>query len=119
LKESPSKISAWVLLLLWAGLIFVLSSIPDLHSGLPTIWDLIFRKIGHMLEFGILTWLAYRARPSFRWAGAFSLFYAITDEYHQTFVFGREGTVRDVIIDAIGIAIAIFLLWKKKTPPDF
>jgi VanZ family protein len=33
--------------------------------------------------------------------------YACSDEYHQTFVDGRTGTVRDVGIDTIGIAIAV------------
>ena len=29
--------------------------------------------------------------------------YACSDEWHQTFVPGREGTVRDVVIDGVGI----------------
>lgn len=34
-----------------------------------------------------------------------TLLYAVIDEIHQTFVPTREGTVRDVLIDSIGIAI--------------
>ena len=37
---------------------------------------------------------------------AISLVYAVTDEFHQTFVDGRNGTPVDVLIDSIGIAIA-------------
>lgn len=100
----------WLPVALWAGLIFFLSSIPDLRSEFPTIWDLILRKLGHMAEFGILARLAWRARPNRVWAGAFALFYAMTDEFHQRFVPGRNGTLLDVLIDATGILIALTAL---------
>ena len=32
-----------------------------------------------------------------------SLVFAVIDEIHQTFVPTREGTIRDVLIDAMGI----------------
>lgn len=32
----------------------------------------------------------------------FTLIYAASDEWHQTFVFGRSGTVMDVFIDSVG-----------------
>ncbi len=103
-------ISRWIPAILWAGLIFFLSSIPDLKSNFPTTLDLILRKLAHMVEFGILTWLVWRAILSFSWSGIISLLYAISDELHQRFVPGREGTLRDVIIDAIGVIIAILVL---------
>lgn len=34
-----------------------------------------------------------------------SCFYAATDEYHQTFVAGRTGMLRDVLIDTSGAAL--------------
>lgn len=40
-----------------------------------------------------------------------ALVYAISDEFHQTFVRDRHGSPVDVLIDAIGI-ITGFLLWK-------
>ncbi len=40
-------------------------------------------------------------------AGAFCVAFACLDEYHQTFVAGRVGTIRDVYIDSIGILIGI------------
>lgn len=48
-------------------------------------------------------------------------FYAITDEYHQTFVTGRTGQFSDVLIDTIGALVGITLYSiirhrKKKTP---
>lgn len=43
--------------------------------------------------------------------------FALTDEYHQTFVYGRTGQFSDVLIDTSGalIAASIFtILYKKK-----
>lgn len=45
--------------------------------------------------------------------------YAASDEYHQTFVPGRSGEIRDVCIDSMGVAVgiaAVFIcsvLWKS------
>ncbi|MBQ8869494.1 MAG: VanZ family protein [Oscillospiraceae bacterium] len=43
-----------------------------------------------------------------------SLFYAATDEFHQLFVEGRSGSVRDVCIDfcgaLVGVLFAVFVL---------
>jgi VanZ family protein len=32
--------------------------------------------------------------------------FAISDEYHQTFVPGRDGNIRDVLIDSAGAGLA-------------
>ena len=50
---------------------------------------------------------------------AVSILYAITDEYHQTFVTGRSGCFKDVCIDTLGVLIAllvynIFLYFRNK-----
>jgi VanZ family protein len=95
-------------------LIFALSAQPDLDSGLGTL-DLILRKIAHAAEYALLTLLwAWALRPATRWnvpaAALVAIVYAVSDEYHQTFVEGRSGTVTDVLIDAAGVTIAIALL---------
>lgn len=43
-------------------------------------------------------------------AGTFCVAFACLDEYHQTFVAGRIGTLRDVYIDSIGILIGIIVV---------
>lgn len=112
----------WLPALVWAGFIFWLSSIPNLKSGLEQ--DFILRKIAHILEYAILTFLFLRgisaySRPAVGWKKivissiVFSLFYALADEYHQTFVFGREGSLKDVGIDSVGI-ILTSILWYTK-----
>ena len=94
--------------LLLMGVIFFFSAQPDLGTGLG-VWDTILRKAAHLAEFGLLWYLWHRAlgRPGPLPAAAIALGYAITDEYHQTFVEGRHGSPVDVLIDAAGIAIAM------------
>lgn len=88
------------------GLIFFLSAQPDLGSGLGS-WDLVLRKLAHMVEYGLLFLLWRRALPAASpWAAAaIAVGYAATDELHQSFVDGRQGTPVDVLIDAAGVAL--------------
>jgi VanZ family protein len=108
----------WLPPLALMGLIFYLSAQPDLSSGLGN-WDLVLRKCAHMTEYAVLTFLWWRAlattatspRNALALAYAISVAYAMTDEFHQTFVTGRHGSPVDVLIDAVGAAIgAAFVL---------
>ncbi|MFN2471101.1 MAG: VanZ family protein [Gaiellaceae bacterium] len=98
----------WLPVVAWAAVIFVLSSIPSLGTGLGT-WDLALRKLAHVTEYAVLGALLARAlsEPVALLSG---LAYAISDELHQTFVSGREGTARDVFFDAAGVAAGILAL---------
>ena len=114
----------WLPVFAWAGLIFALSSIPSLESGLPKAGDLVLRKLGHMIEYAVLALLLHRAlrahslapRRALTSAAVLALLYAVLDEYHQSFVPGREGSPRDVLIDALGIGSALYLLpwWRSR-----
>ncbi len=85
-------------------------------------WVIVVRKLGHITGYALLTaawWWALRAvapRPLL-WAVGISLLYACSDEFHQTFVRGREGTPRDVAIDAVGMAIAALLISMRRSAP--
>ena len=94
--------------LLLMGLIFFLSSQPDLNSGLG-VWDTILRKLAHMTEFGLLWLLWWRAlgRRTTVVPALIAIGYAVTDEIHQTYVHGRAGSPVDVLIDSAGVALAI------------
>ena len=101
-------LSAWLPVVAWAGLIFTLSSIPDLGTGLGG-WDLIFRKLAHAAEYAVLAVLLLRALEH-AWASfLLAAAYAVTDELHQAFVPGRLGSPLDVAVDAAGAAIGIAL----------
>ena len=95
------------------AIIFVLSAQPDLNSGLGG-WDLVLRKLAHAFAFGLLWWLWQRVLGRPIVAAAITLAYALSDEWHQSFVDGRVGSARDVAIDGIGIAVAA-LLFRRRT----
>ena len=85
--------SRWLPVLVWAGVIFAVSSIPSLNSGFGT-WDHVLRKGAHMTEYAILAVLLVRATGSYLWAFVFTVSYAATDEVHQLFVRGRVDSNR-------------------------
>lgn len=101
------------------ALIFFFSNQPDLSSGLGA-WDLFGRKVIHAAEYALLCFLWWRAlatsappnRALFA-AAAISVAYAITDEFHQTFIEGRHGSPIDVLIDSVGIAAACVWVRRK------
>jgi VanZ family protein len=95
-------------------LIFLLSAMPGDEEAKP-VWELVLRKLGHFAGYAALAtawfWaLAPSLRPALRVAlpaaAAIALLYAISDEYHQSFVPHRTATPIDVGIDAAGIAAA-------------
>jgi VanZ family protein len=97
------------------AVIFAFSAQPDLGTGLG-VWDTILRKATHMAEYALLWFLWYRALElrSPLSAVVITLAYAVSDELHQSFVEGRHGTPVDVVIDAIGVAIAVAIHSRRK-----
>jgi len=98
--------SEWLPVVAWAGVIFAISSIPNLGTGLG-VWDLVLRKLAHATEYAVLGLLLARAValvPAF----ALGVLYAASDELHQHFVAGREGAPHDVAIDAFGVLVGLW-----------
>jgi len=104
-------LTVWLPVLIWAAVIFTLSSIPSLSTGLGT-WDTILRKAAHLAEYAVLGGLIYRALGREPLALAVGIAYAATDELHQYFVRGRHASPVDVAIDAVGVAIGM-LVWLR------
>lgn len=100
----------WLPVLIWAGLIFGFSSVPDLGTGLGG-WDLVLRKLAHAAEYAVLGALLARATGRAGLAVALGALYALSDEIHQSFVPGRVGSPLDVAIDVVGVAIGV-ALWQ-------
>lgn len=84
----------------------------------------IARKCAHLTEYAVLAlllWRALRKPPTpdtapWLWSKAglvlaLVAFYAATDEFHQAFVPSRDASVRDVLIDTLGGALALLGLW--------
>jgi len=108
-RSSREALFLWVPVVAWAALIFALSSVPDLGTGLGG-WDLVLRKLAHAAEYAVLGALLLRAtgRPGI--AFLLGALYAVSDEVHQSFVPGRMGSPLDVALDTVGVAIGI-VLW--------
>ena len=110
----------WLPLIACLILIFLLSHQTNLKSGLATWLDLILRKLAHIAEFAILTFLFWRAmrlknkKNRVLLSIDLALLYALSDEYHQSFILGRNGNWHDVGIDSAGILLAGLFL-KLKT----
>ena len=97
------------------ALIWFLSAQPDLKSSFDSDLDLVLRKLAHMTEFGLLLVLWWRAAGP-RAAVVITLAWAAVDEWHQTWVEGRNGAVSDWLIDATGAAVAAVLMawWLRR-----
>ena len=122
--------------ILYMVLIFWLSSIPNLKFS-DTDAEFFRRKIIHVIEYGILWVLLYRAFAGETWIKNFSknrssvvlamilaIVYSISDEVHQSFVPTRNGKIADCIFDSLGVILSwgifnLFLIrkknWMKKT----
>ncbi len=107
------RISAWAPVVLWAALIFTLSSIPDLGTGLGT-WDLVLRKLAHVGEFAVLGALLMRALRREPAAILLGSVYAASDEVHQSFVAGRQGSPLDWAIDTVGVVLGVLLFARAR-----
>lgn len=105
----PRTVWLWLPVVLWATLIFGLSSIPSLNSGLG-VWDTILRKGAHATEYAVLAALLLRALGNAPAAWVLAIAYAASDEFHQTFVRGRHGSPVDVGIDAAGALVGVLAL---------
>jgi VanZ family protein len=137
-------IKYWLPVIIWMGVIFWMSTgmfssentsqiiVPVLNFLYPDLVphhvDMIHglvRKTGHVIEyflFGILFFLAFRSNSLQKWCPRWTIYsiigvvcYAVSDEFHQIFVFSRTASLVDVGIDSAGgilSQIAIIFRWK-------
>jgi VanZ family protein len=106
----------WVPPLLIMGLIFFFSSLPSTKVPHLGGLDYLIKKGSHALGYGLLGLSYYYALPRslsrvYRWLLALimAILFALSDEYHQSFVEGRNSSFGDVAIDGFGAFIALFL----------
>jgi VanZ family protein len=111
----------WLPVLVWMGVLFVFSAQPELPSPEEpgSLLDTVVHKGGHLVAYGVLAWLCLRALGQVLADSAglrllcvgVAMAYGLTDEFHQTFVPGRRGRLQDVLVDGVGAAIAMGLIW--------
>ena len=124
-------IKYWLPVIFWMGVIFLMSTgtfssehtsrfiVPVLHFLFPWLSqqdvDMIHgmtRKAGHVTEYfilGLLLFRAFRGESPQAWRLRWALyavigvvFYAVSDEFHQSFVAVRTASLVDVGIDSTG-----------------
>jgi VanZ family protein len=129
----------WLPLIAWLALIFIGSTdlmsaehtsriiaplLRWLRPGISeqTIMQVQFfvRKAGHVTEYTVLAALLYRAVINTILMGRalvsaalvllFCGIYAVSDEFHQSFVPSRTATARDVAIDSAGAVFGVALI---------
>jgi VanZ family protein len=129
----------WLPVLVWSTIILATSN--DLFSSHHTadiittligryltpaqldVINAVFRKTAHLAGYWILGALGFRAARAdkrgyaTRWAIAgvlIAIGVASIDEWHQTFVPSRGGSVQDVLLDGCGAALAqLFAAWRN------
>jgi VanZ family protein len=115
--------------LVWMGFIFFLSAQAHL-PGPPQHWLYeLLSKGGHFTLYAVLAFWWHRALgPIFTLLddkrGSWAVFvlafliavlYGLSDEFHQSFVPGRDPSLSDWALDALGAATALAVIaWRKK-----
>jgi VanZ family protein len=135
----PAWPRAWWPALLWAGIIFSLSTdtFSAEHTGMvlgpilrwlvPSITEDRFytvhyfiRKSAHFTEYFIFCLLIYRGirgdRRGWRWTWGLAALscaagYSAMDEIHQAFVASRTASAYDSLLDSAGAFFAFAVLW--------
>ncbi len=96
--------------------IFALSSIPSEEMPSFGFWDTLVKKGGHAVGYGILAlsyWYAMKWEKKHAWlAFLLAVLYALSDEFHQSFVPGRTPSLLDALgFDAGGALLALAGAW--------
>ena len=115
-----SKFLRWLPAILLMMVVFLLSSIPS--EEMPDIgsWDSLVKKGGHMLGYGMLAlslWYALGWEPKHAWTALFvTVLYGLSDEFHQSFVPGRNPSLWDALgFDAGGaVLLLVIMYWGRK-----
>lgn len=132
-KQSMKLLVKYCLVVIWMGIIFLLSAegaddsrarsgavVGILKDSLNTdsaddFLTSLTRKAAHIVAYFILGILIYSIIETYKLTGkrtivlsiTFALLYAIFDEIHQLFVPGRSGEIRDVLIDTVAASIGV------------
>jgi len=107
------------LLLGYCGLIFLLSHQPSLPAPMLFLHQ---DKLIHATAYAVMAFLAWRVffntnQPRFMVALISIIFcslYGVSDEFHQSFIDGRDADVWDWLADTIGASLMVYMLHRFK-----
>jgi VanZ family protein len=127
----------WLLVIVWMTVIFIGSTDllsaehtsrflvpflrwlkPDISTAAIVQTQLLLRKAAHVAEYAILAMLlwralrlgaGWRARRSFLFIAVWfaCTIFAVSDEFHQSFIASRTASLNDVVTDSLGTAIGL------------
>ena len=113
----------WGVSILLMAIIFIFSATPA--TNLPNFgtFDYWVKKGGHMVGYGLLSLSFWHGlkwdNKLIWWAWFLAVVYAISDEFHQSFVPGRHPSPLDVaLFDATGAAITLWIKNILFSPPS-
>lgn len=112
---SASRLALWGPLVAALVAVFGLSSLSTV-PGAEYVWDKLLHAVGYA-GVSALALRAFhggfdrpRARPTLA-AFALMLAWFVSDEWHQSFVPGRDAEALDVAADVVGFALAVAALF--------
>ena len=107
-----SVVRYWGPVCLYAGLIFVASSMSSPPESVSSILGKVSDKVLHLCEYALLGAFAYRAcrHGAGAWVAGHAVvvavagcaLYGLSDEIHQLFVPLRQGDPLDLVADSVG-----------------
>jgi VanZ family protein len=155
-SDRHEVLKAWIAAILWLIVIAIESTAllsasntsrilyPMLHFLFGLDWDhfenwhFLIRKTGHVVGYGTLSILLFRAwratlpamfdtKWTLRWATIAILGTALVaslDEWHQSFIPSRTGRWQDVVLDtcagfAAQVIIFLWWIWKRKNQESY
>ena len=119
-------LGATIASVVWMGLIFFFSSLSgelttrQLDSGsVSWLGDwrsyaahiVLYAILAALLQISVWGWGQGQHIRTVLYVAIFSTIYAITDEFHQSFVDGRSATIADTIVDSISATAAATFFW--------
>ncbi|MCJ7792792.1 MAG: VanZ family protein [Candidatus Marinimicrobia bacterium] len=112
MKKVRKVLYFWGPVVLWGTLIFYLSSLPSPPPSGNPFFDLIMPVLAHLVEYGLLFVFIHRASKKLFLSFLLAIFYAFSDEFHQSFVPTRTPSLFDILIDVLGMVLAWITIWK-------
>lgn len=114
MKKFLSIVPRWIPALIIMIIIFAFSSQPGDNVPNFLTWDYFVKKMSHAIGYGLLA-LSYfhllkQAKKRYWLAWLIAIIYSATDEFHQSYVPGRNASVFDILIfDNLGAFISLWL----------
>lgn len=104
-------IRRWLPAILICTFIFLSSARHGTAVVESYFWNYLVNKAAHLFLYFVLCFSFYRGTKRVPAAVLLTVFYGITDEFHQQFTPTRTGQLSDVVIDAVAATAAGLILW--------